>query len=95
MMTKFRELTDPGIRFVSPMEALDLTTSSGRALPGIQAIFDEFKHETAFFQQVLLAIADHRVDERTDRFEPRMADRRPKSGYRTRDRSDWPRIGWN
>ena len=32
----------------------------------------------ALYQQILLAIAAHRVADRPDRYEPRMAKRRPK-----------------
>jgi hypothetical protein len=35
-------------------------------------------HRAALYQQVLRAIAVHRVADRPDRFEPRMAKRRPK-----------------
>ena len=35
-------------------------------------------HRAALYQQVLRAIAAHRVADRPDRFEPRMAKRRPK-----------------
>jgi hypothetical protein len=44
-------------------------------------------HRAALYQHVLRAIAVHRVADRPDRFEPRMAKRRPK-GY---DRLTRPR----
>jgi DNA invertase Pin-like site-specific DNA recombinase len=40
-----RELTELGVGFVSLTEALDLTTSSGRAMAGMLAIFAEFERE--------------------------------------------------
>jgi hypothetical protein len=40
-----RELTELGIGFVSLTEALDLTTSTGRAMAGMLAVFAEFERE--------------------------------------------------
>jgi hypothetical protein len=37
------------------------------------------RHREALYQEVLRAIAQHRVADRPDRFEPRMAKRRPKN----------------
>ena len=45
LMTTLRELTEPGVGFVSLTEALDLTTPSGRAMAGMLAIFAEFERE--------------------------------------------------
>ena len=35
-------------------------------------------HRAALYEQILRAIATHRVGDRPDRFEPRMAKRRPE-----------------
>ncbi len=40
-----REPTDLGVGFVSPTEALDLTTPTGRAVTGMLAVFAEFERE--------------------------------------------------
>ena len=45
LMATLRELTELGVGFVSPAEALDLTTPSGRAMAGMLAIFAEFERE--------------------------------------------------
>ena len=45
LMASLRELLDLGVGFVSPTEALDLTTPSGRAMAGMLAIFAEFERE--------------------------------------------------
>src|SRR3954471_24726363 len=46
-------------------------------------------HRAALYQQILTAIAVHRVADRPDRFEPRMAQRRPKRYDRlTRPRAE-------
>ncbi len=45
LVTPLRELTDLGVGFVSLTEALDLTTSTGRALAGMLAVFAEFERE--------------------------------------------------
>jgi DNA invertase Pin-like site-specific DNA recombinase len=45
LMTTLRELTDLGVGFISLTEALDQTTSSGRAMTGMLAIFAEFERE--------------------------------------------------
>ena len=37
------------------------------------------EHLTSLYQQMLRAIAQHRVADRPDRFEPRMTKRRPKN----------------
>ena len=41
----FVELNELGVAFVSLTEALDLTTSSGRAMAGMLAVFAEFERE--------------------------------------------------
>jgi hypothetical protein len=40
-----RELIDLGVGFVSPTEALDLTTPTGRAMAGLLALFAEFERD--------------------------------------------------
>ena len=40
-----KELSELGVGFVSLTEALDLTTSIGRALAGLLAVFAEFERE--------------------------------------------------
>ena len=45
LVVTLRELTDLGIGFVSLTEALDLTTSTGRAMAGMLAVFAEFERE--------------------------------------------------
>ncbi len=40
-----RELTDTGVAFVSLTEAFDLTTSAGKALSGMLAVFAEFERD--------------------------------------------------
>ncbi|HEX4590643.1 MAG TPA: hypothetical protein VH120_11975, partial [Gemmataceae bacterium] len=45
-------------------------------------------HRAALCQQILEAIAIHRVADRPDRFEPRMAKRRPKRYDLTRPRQE-------
>ena len=40
-----RELTDTGVGFVSLTEALDLTTSAGKAMAGMLAVFAEFERD--------------------------------------------------
>ena len=37
------------------------------------------RHRESLYQEVLRAIAPHRVADRPDRFEPRMAKRKPKN----------------
>ena len=45
LMTSFRELGELGVGFVSVTEALDLTTTTGRAMSGMLSIFAEFERE--------------------------------------------------
>jgi len=40
-----RELSDTGVGFVSLTEALDLTTSAGKAMAGMLAVFAEFERD--------------------------------------------------
>lgn len=45
LVTTLKELTELGVGFISLMEALDLTTSTGRALAGLLAVFAEFERD--------------------------------------------------
>ncbi len=45
LMLTLGELTELGVGFVSLTEALDLTTSTGRAMAGLLAVFAEFERE--------------------------------------------------
>ena len=45
LLHTLKELNDLGVGFISLTEALDLTTSSGRAMAGLLAIFAEFERE--------------------------------------------------
>ncbi len=45
LVTTLEELRDLDVGFVSLTEALDLTTSSGRAMAGLLAVFAEFERE--------------------------------------------------
>ena len=45
LVTTLQELTDLNIGFVSISEALDLTTSSGRAMAGMLSVFAAFEHD--------------------------------------------------
>jgi putative DNA-invertase from lambdoid prophage Rac len=44
LVATLQELSDLGVGFVSLTEALDLTTSTGRAMAGMLAVFAEFEH---------------------------------------------------
>jgi DNA invertase Pin-like site-specific DNA recombinase len=45
LVVTLRELAELGVGFVSLTEALDLTTSTGRAMTGMLAVFAEFERE--------------------------------------------------
>jgi putative DNA-invertase from lambdoid prophage Rac len=45
LVMTLKELNELGVAFVSLTEALDLTTSSGRAMAGLLAVFAEFERE--------------------------------------------------
>ncbi len=45
LVTTLKELTELGVGFISLTEALDLTTSTGRALAGLWAVFAEFERD--------------------------------------------------
>lgn len=45
LVTTLTELSSVKVGFVSLTEALDLTTPSGRALPGMLAVFAEFERD--------------------------------------------------
>ena len=58
-----KELTELGVGFVSLNEALDLTTSSGRAMAGMLAVFAEFEREI-MRERVKAGIAQARAEGR-------------------------------
>jgi hypothetical protein len=81
----------PGMRSIPSKAAHAPTVSAGE--PSFKAtlqVLEAFRpliayqahrgagHREALYEQVLRAIAVHRVADRPDRFEPRMAKRRPK-----------------
>jgi len=45
LVSTLNELQEIGVGFISITEALDLTTSAGRAMAGILAVFAEFERE--------------------------------------------------
>jgi putative DNA-invertase from lambdoid prophage Rac len=45
LVTTLQELTDLSVGFVSISEALDLTTSTGRAMAGMLSVFAAFEHD--------------------------------------------------
>jgi DNA invertase Pin-like site-specific DNA recombinase len=45
LVATLQELTDLGVTFVSLTEALDLTTSTGRAMAGMLSVFSAFEHD--------------------------------------------------
>ena len=45
LLVTMKELAQLGVGFVSLTEALDLTTSTGRAMAGLLSVFAEFEHE--------------------------------------------------
>jgi putative DNA-invertase from lambdoid prophage Rac len=62
-MATLREMTELGVGFVSPTEALDLTTPTGRAMAGMLAIFAEFEREI-LCERVKAGIAQAREEGR-------------------------------
>ncbi len=63
LVTSLRELIELGVGFVSLTEALDLTTSTGRAMAGMLAVFAEFERE-ALRERVRASIAQARREGR-------------------------------
>src|SRR5262249_43074933 len=45
LVTTLKELTELGVGFIFLTDALDLTTSTGRALAGLLAVFAEFERD--------------------------------------------------
>jgi DNA invertase Pin-like site-specific DNA recombinase len=45
LVATLQELSDLGVAFVSLTEALDLTTSTGRAMAGMLSVFSAFEHD--------------------------------------------------
>lgn len=44
-VTTLKELSELGVGFVSITEALDMTTTTGRAMAGLLAVFVQFEHD--------------------------------------------------
>src|ERR1700732_3146594 len=63
LVTTLQELVSLGVGFVSLSEALDLTTTSGRALAGMLAVFAEFERDI-LRDRVKAGIAQARKDGR-------------------------------
>jgi DNA invertase Pin-like site-specific DNA recombinase len=63
LVVTLKELTDLGVGFVSLTEALDMTTSSGRAMAGMLAVFAEFEREI-IRERVKAGIAQARAEGR-------------------------------
>lgn len=59
LLATLQELEHLGVGFVSLTEALDLTTSSGRAMAGLLAVFAEFEREI-LRERVRAGLADAR-----------------------------------
>jgi DNA invertase Pin-like site-specific DNA recombinase len=63
LVVTLKELGELGVGFVSLSEALDLTTSSGRAMAGMLAVFAEFEREI-LRERVRAGIAQARLEGR-------------------------------
>ena len=61
LVVTLKELHDLNVGFVSLTEALDLTTSSGRAMAGMLAVFAEFEREI-ICERVKAGLAQARAD---------------------------------
>jgi DNA invertase Pin-like site-specific DNA recombinase len=60
LVVTLKELAELGISFVSLTEALDLTTSTGRAMAGLLSVFAEFEHEI-LRERIRAGIAEARL----------------------------------
>lgn len=60
LMASLRELTELGVGFVSVTEALDLTTTTGRAMSGMLAIFADYEREI-LRERVKMGMAQARI----------------------------------
>jgi DNA invertase Pin-like site-specific DNA recombinase len=80
LVVTLREVTDLSIGFVSLTEALDLTTSAGRAMAGVVAVFAEFEREI-LRERVRAGIAQARKEGRPHG-RPRTASRKAADIHR-------------
>jgi DNA invertase Pin-like site-specific DNA recombinase len=60
LVVTLKELTEPGVAFVSLTEALDLTTPTGRAMAGLLSVFAAFEHEI-LRERIRAGIAEARL----------------------------------
>ena len=61
LVVTLKELAELGVGFVSLNEALDLTTSTGRAMAGLLSVFAEFEHEI-LRERIRAGIAEARLN---------------------------------
>jgi putative DNA-invertase from lambdoid prophage Rac len=80
LVVTLQELTDLGVGFVSLTEALDLTTSTGRAMAGMVAVFAEFEREI-LRERVRAGVAQARKEGRPHG-RPRTASLRAEEVFR-------------
>jgi putative DNA-invertase from lambdoid prophage Rac len=60
LVVTLKELAELGVAFVSLTEALDLTTSTGRAMAGLLSVFAAFEHEI-ICERIRAGIAEARL----------------------------------
>ena len=60
LVVTMKELAELGVAFVSLTEALDLTTSTGRAMAGLLSVFAAFEHEI-LRERIRAGIAEARL----------------------------------
>jgi DNA invertase Pin-like site-specific DNA recombinase len=60
LVVTLKEMAELGVGFVSLTEALDLTTSAGRAMAGLLSVFAEFEHEI-LRERIRAGIAEARL----------------------------------
>jgi putative DNA-invertase from lambdoid prophage Rac len=60
LVITMKELAELGVAFVSLTEALDLTTSTGRAMAGLLSVFAAFEHEI-LRERIRASIAEARL----------------------------------
>ena len=61
LVVTLKELAELGVAFVSLAEALDLTTSTGRAMAGLLSVFAEFEH-AILCERVRAGLAEARLN---------------------------------
>ena len=61
LVVTLKELAELGVTFVSLTEALDLTTSTGRAMAGLLSVFAEFEH-SILCERVRAGLAEARLN---------------------------------